>query len=136
MLTPRAADYLETVYLLSLSQDTVGISQVAAERGVTVPSARAAMLRLKNKGYVRQERYGKIVLTDEGRERAVQVYRKHSVIYRFLTGVLGVEPETADTEACRLEHELGPKTLSKLAGFMNAHPDLTAATREPDDGRD
>lgn len=134
MLSPRAADYLETVYLLSLGQDTVGISQVAAERGVKVPSARAAVLRLRDKGYVRQERYGKIILTDKGRKRAAVVYRKHSVIYRFLHGMLGVEPETADEEACRLEHELGPNTLTRLSRFMDAHPDF-AEHREEDEGR-
>ena len=60
MLSPRTVDYLETIYLLSLEQDTVGVSQVAAQRDVTIPTARSAILRLRKAGLVRQERYGKI----------------------------------------------------------------------------
>ncbi len=50
MLSARNADYLETVYLLSLRNDTVGVSQVAAERDVTVPTARSAIARLRKDG--------------------------------------------------------------------------------------
>ena len=119
MLTPRSADYLETVYLLSLEKDTVGVSQVAAERDVTIPTARAAIGRLRKDGYVRQERYGKILLTELGRSRAESVYRTHRTIYRFLHDVLGVDAETADAEACKMEHGLSEKTRARLVEFLN-----------------
>jgi DtxR family Mn-dependent transcriptional regulator len=119
MLTARAVDYLETVYLLSLSNDTVGVTQVAAERGVTIPTARAAVARLRDQGYVRQERYGKIVLTDKGRQRAATTYRTHRALFRFLREVLGVESEAADREACRLEHGLTRDTLGRLVLFLD-----------------
>lgn len=121
MLTPRAVDYLETIYLLSQRHDTVGVSQVAAERDVTIPTARSAVSRLKTGGYVRQERYGKLVLTDKGRRRAAEVYRTHSVLYRFLHKVLGVDAEQADCEACTLEHGLSPDTVARLALFLERH---------------
>jgi DtxR family Mn-dependent transcriptional regulator len=124
MLTPRTIDYLETIYLLSQRQDTVGVSQVAAERGVTIPTARAAVRRLKDAGYVRQERYGKIVLTKKGTARAATVYRTHTVLYRFLHRVLGVAAERADAEACRLEHGLSSDTLARLIDFLDEHPEL------------
>jgi DtxR family Mn-dependent transcriptional regulator len=127
MLTPRTIDYLETIYLLSQRQDTVGVSQVAAERGVTIPTARAAVRRLKDAGYVRQERYGKIVLTKRGATRAATVYRTHRVLYRFLHGVLGVSAATADSEACRLEHGLSGDTLARLIDFLDEHPELAEA---------
>ncbi len=119
MLSARTADYLETIYLLSLEQDTVGVSQVAAQRDVTIPTARSGILRLRAAGLVRQERYGKILLTDAGRERAASVYRTHRVIYRFLHEVLGVDPETADSEACRMEHGLSEATRARLVDFLN-----------------
>ena len=119
MLTPRSADYLETVYLLSLEKDTVGVSQVAAERDVTIPTARAAIGRLRKEGYVRQERYGKILLTELGRSRAESVYRTHTVIFRFLHEVLGVDIDTADAEACKMEHGLSEKTRARLIKFLN-----------------
>ena len=119
MLTARTADYLETIYLLSLRQDTVGVSQVAAERNVTIPTARSAIGRLKDLGLVRQKRYGKIILTEQGRKHAAGVYRTHTVLFRFLHEVLGVESDLADAEACRLEHGLGGDTLSRLVQFLD-----------------
>ena len=119
MLSPRTVDYLETIYLLSLQHDTVGVTQVAASRSVTIPTARAAVGRLKDEGCVRQERYGKILLTDKGLERARTVYRSHTVLFRFLHEILGVEPDRADDEACRLEHGLSQDTLARLVRFLN-----------------
>ena len=118
MLSVRATDYLETIYLLSLRHDTVGISQVAAERDVTIPTARSGVVRLKKNGFVRQERYGKVVLTESGRLRAAEVYRIHTLLFRFLHDTLGVERKRADAEACRLEHDLSADTVAKLVEFM------------------
>jgi Mn-dependent DtxR family transcriptional regulator len=118
MLSVRATDYLETIYLLSLRHDTVGISQVAAQRDVTIPTARSGVIRLKRNGLVRQERYGKVVLTEEGRLQAAEIYRTHTLLFRFLHDTLGVERERADTEACRLEHDLSADTVARLVEFM------------------
>ena len=119
MLTPRSADYLETVYLLSREKDSVGVSQLAAARGVTIPTARAAVGRIRKDGYLRQERYGKILLTELGRSRAKSVYRTHTVIFRFLHEVLGVDAETADAEACKMEHGLSEETRARLVEFLD-----------------
>ena len=119
MLTARAVDYLETIYLLSLKNDTVGVSQVAAERGVTIPTARAAVRRLKDGGFIRQERFGKILLTEKGRARAETVYGTHRALFRFLHEVLGVERDLADREACKLEHGLSQETKARLVSFMD-----------------
>ena len=135
MLTARTTDYLETIYLISLDHDTVGVSQVAAERDVTIPTARSAIARLKKAGYVRQERYGKIVLTDAGEARAKTVYRTHRVLFRFLHDVLGVESREADPEACRLEHGLSDDTLSRLVRFLDVHPELTRSDDDQGDAR-
>ncbi|MBD3367789.1 MAG: metal-dependent transcriptional regulator [Candidatus Eisenbacteria bacterium] len=128
MLSERAADYLETIYLLSLRQDTVGVSEVAEERGVTTPTARAAIGRLKADGFVRQRRYGKVVLTESGRRRAATVYKRHTVLFRFLHDILGVAPEQADAEACRLEHGLSEETLEKLVLFLDGHEGVANAS--------
>jgi DtxR family Mn-dependent transcriptional regulator len=119
MLTPRAVDYLETIYLLSLANDTVGVSQVAAERDVTIPTARAAVRRLKEGGFIRQERYGKILLTEKGRARAETIYGTHRALFRFLHEVLAVDEEKADREACKLEHGLSLETKARLVKFMD-----------------
>jgi DtxR family Mn-dependent transcriptional regulator len=132
MLTPRTVDYLETIYLLSLRNDTVGVSQVAAEREVTIPTARSAVVRLRDAGLVRQERYGKILLTESGRKRAESVYRTHKVIFRFLHDVLGVDSETADAEACRMEHGLSEDTRTKLVEFLDEQCATEGRACEPE----
>jgi len=134
MLSARSADYLETVYLLSLNNDTVGVSQVAAERGVTIPTARSAIRRLRDAGFVRQERYGKILLTEMGRKRAESVYRTHEVIFRFLHEVLGVDPGTADAEACKMEHGLSEDTRSRLVEFLDEQCASEGRACAPEEG--
>jgi len=134
MLSARTVDYLETIYLLSLEQDTVGVSQVAAHRDVTIPTARSAILRLRDAGFVRQERYGKILLTESGRSHAESVYRTHKVIYRFLHEVLGVDPETADSEACKMEHGLSEETRARLVEFLDDQCRDEGRACPPDDG--
>lgn len=134
MLPARTLDYLETIYLLSLRNDTVGVSQVAAERGVTIPTARSAIRRLKQSGYVRQERYGKVVLTPKGRSEAAGVYRTHTMLFRFLHDVLAVDPETADAEACRLEHGLSDDTLRRLVRFLDRYGAVNVSSAEPAEG--
>lgn len=119
MLTARTADYLETIYVLSLANDTVGVSQVAAQRSVTIPTARSAVVRLRDEGLIRQERYGKILLTESGRRRAESVYRTHKAIFRFLHEVLGINAETADAEACVMEHGLSEDTRVRLVEFLD-----------------
>jgi DtxR family Mn-dependent transcriptional regulator len=133
MLTPRTVDYLETIYLLSLRNDTVGVSQVAAERDVTIPTARSAVVRLRDAGLVRQERYGKILLTESGRERAESVYGTHKVIFRFLYEVLGVDRETADAEACKMEHGLSENTRARLVEFLDEQRATDGRAGKPDD---
>jgi len=93
MLSPRTIDYLETIYLLSLENDTVGVTQVAASRSVTIPTARVAVARLKDEGC--------------------------TVRFRCLHEILGVETDRADDEACRLEHGLSQDTLARLIRFLN-----------------
>jgi len=134
MLSPRTVDYLETIYLLSLEQDTVGVSQVAAHRDVTIPTARSAILRLRDAGFVRQERYGKVLLTETGRSHAESVYRTHKVIYRFLHEVLGVDPETADSEACKMEHGLSEATRARLVEFLDCQCTDGGCACSPDTG--
>lgn len=132
MLTARTTDYLETIYLLSLDHDTVGVSQVAAARDVTIPTARSAIGRLKEAGYVRQERYGKILLTDAGAARAKVVYRTHRVLFRFLHDVLGVASSDADPEACRLEHGLSEDTLARLVRFLDGREEVAGRKGDAD----
>ena len=119
-LTPSEEDYLETILRISQVGDHVGVTEVAKARNVTVPTARAAVAKLIKHGLVSQEYYGKIFLNPTGRQRAEQVYAAHKVLLRFLRDVLHVDKELAEQDACRMEHGLSKKALSRLVLFLEA----------------
>ncbi len=111
-------DYLEAVLELEQERGTVRLTDVATKVGVTKPSASRAMKILQNDGYIHQENYGTIELTSKGRLKATQVFHRHKTLTVFLEDVLGVSPETAENDACRMEHVLSPQTMERLSAFV------------------
>lgn len=111
-------DYLEAILNLEDAQGNVRSVDVANMLGVSRPSVNKALGILKKMGYVSQQPYGSIRLTDEGRNRANSVLDRHTVIKGFLTKVLGVNPETADEDACRMEHVMSEETMDKLTRYI------------------
>ena len=118
-LTAKDEDYLETVYRLSLDNDTVGVTDVAKARGVSVPTARAAVAKLIRNELVRQQHYGKIVLNPSGKKLGEELYQVHSVLRQFLTEILLLDPKEAEREACLMEHGLSKTTLKRLTLFLD-----------------
>ncbi|MHC1692754.1 MAG: metal-dependent transcriptional regulator [Sphaerochaetaceae bacterium] len=113
-------DYLEAV--LELEEQTgaaVRLTDLAAKIGVTKPSANRAMKVLQADGYIHQESYGTIELTAKGRLKASQVYNRHKVLTTFLGTILGLDPLTAETDACRMEHVLSSETMERLAAYVD-----------------
>lgn len=106
-------DYLETILILSEESETVRSVDIATHLGFSKPSVSVAMKKLKESGFISMDPYGKVSLTDSGREVAEKVYERHQVISSWLTSI-GVSPETAMADACRLEHVLSDETFEKL----------------------
>lgn len=113
-------DYLETLLLLE-ETGRIRCVDVATRMHVSKPSVNKAMNVLKEKGYVLQESYGDIHLTDAGRDFAKLVYNRHKTIFEFLNSVLGVSVENANHDACHIEHVISEETLNKLIEFNEAH---------------
>jgi len=118
-LSSRKEDYLETIYRLASKIDAVGISDIARERGVTLPTVKSAMTKLKKDGYINQRHYGKVLLTDLGRAKAEEVYKAHKTIRAFLHKILELPEEIAEKEACKMEHGLSVQTLDRLRDYVN-----------------
>ena len=118
-ITPKIEDYLETIYRLSRKMDTVGVSDVAKAREVSVPTARTAVNRLQDMGFLHQKHYGKIILHEEGEQMGREIYRVHRTLRRFLMEVLLLDPSTAEQDACLMEHGLSPETLERLRIFLD-----------------
>ncbi len=67
---------------------------------------------------VEQSRYGRVTLTQKGREYAALVWRAHRALRLFLESDLGVSPERADEEACLMEHVLSADTMGRLIEYL------------------
>jgi len=112
-MTQSLEDYLETVSLLD-DEGSVRVTDIASRLGVSKPSVLAALRALEGQGFLRHERYRKVTLTGEGRERAERIRERHDMLAAFLRDVLGVSPEAADSDACKMEHCLSAETLEKM----------------------
>jgi len=112
-------DYLEAILVLSQeSGASARITDLSEQLGVSKPSVSAAVRRLAEAGLAVHERYGDVRLTRSGRKRAKEVASRHSLLHRFLAEILGVEDETAQADACRLEHDLSEESVHRLTLFV------------------
>lgn len=107
-------DYLETILILQKQCGMVRSVDVARYMSVSKPSVCRAVAVLRDGGFLKMDEDHFLYLTDEGREIAEEIYARH----RFFTERLiaaGVDPETAEADACRLEHAISSESFSKLA---------------------
>lgn len=95
-------DYLETIFLLSLKNAYVRSVDVANELGYTKPSVCRAMKLLRGEGMITVAEDGGLKLTNAGAERAELIYERHTLLTRFLTDRLGVNPVTAEKMLVKL----------------------------------
>ena len=108
-----AENYLETVLVLSKRNPEVRSIDVATELGFSKPSVSVAMKNLRENGYVVINKEGHIFLTDAGREIAEMIYERHTLLSTWLIS-LGVSPETAAEDACRMEHVISKDSFSAI----------------------
>jgi len=119
-LTASQEDYLEAILRLSRTQRVVRVRDIANAVGVTAPSATGAIGQLKQRGLVSHEKYEDVLLTEEGETVAVEVHRRHEELRTFFEEVLLLDPETAEAEACALEHSISRRTLARLETFLGS----------------
>lgn len=108
-----AENYLETILVLQNKTGFVRSIDVANEMGFSKPSISNAMKNFREKGYITMAADGQIKLTHIGEELARQVLERHQVLRRFLLD-LGVSPENAQEDACRIEHVISQETFDLL----------------------
>ncbi len=106
-------NYLEAIYVLSRQHGFVRSVDVANYFEFSKPSVSVAMANLRQALLITVDDAGGIHLTDAGRALAEQVYERHLLLTRFLTE-LGVDSETAQQDACRIEHVISQISFEKL----------------------
>jgi DtxR family Mn-dependent transcriptional regulator len=129
-LSASLEDYLEAIYNLTSSSKVARSKDIAEVLGVSKASVTGALRVLKEKALANYKPYGFVTLTEKGQAAAAEIARKHDILKSFMVGVLGVDAHTAQRAACKAEHTLGPKVISRLLNFIEF------VTRENENGYD
>ena len=111
-----AENYLEAILSLRERHGMVRSIDIANELHFSKPSVSVAMKKLRESGYVEMDKDGLISLLPAGEEIARRIYERHQLLTRFFT-YLGVSPEVAAADACKIEHDLSDETFR----CMKAH---------------
>ena len=114
-------DYIETIYLLKKKKGHVRSIDVANELGFSRPSVSRAVGILKDQGLLIMDEDGELKLTDDGTKLAKKVYEKHTNLTTFLMMTAGVDADTAETDACRIEHIISPSTFKGIKKYIKEH---------------
>ena len=105
--------YLESILVLSRTNPNVRSIDVCEYMSFSKPSVSRAIGLLRSGGYVTVDKDGYITLTEEGLLKAEKIYERHEMLTKFLEK-LGVSPEVADKDACKMEHVLSDETIGKI----------------------
>ena len=106
-------DYLETILVLQKKRSMVRSVDVARHMEVTKPSVCHAVATLRDGGFLTMDEDRFLHLTDVGREVAEKIYERHCFLTKHLISI-GVDPETAEADACRIEHDISAETYERL----------------------
>src|SRR5512134_3545216 len=117
-ITHALEDYLKAIYQLAEESQPVIAARIADETGVTPSTMFATLRRLAKEGYVSINRRKEIHLTNDGRRVAENIVRRHFLMERFLTDLLGLDWVKAHQEAHRLEHAISQEVEERLAKLL------------------
>ena len=117
-LSTSLEDYLEIILQLIQEKGEARVKDIAARKSVRMASVTGALKRLSQEALIKYKARETVTLTDSGHELANRILQRHEFISRFLTEILGVNPETASRDACSIEHVISLESLDRLAGFV------------------
>ena len=113
VITPSGEDYLETILVLQKKLGMVRSVDVARHMEVSKPSVCHAMATLRDGGFLMMDEDHFLHLTDVGREVAEKIFERHCFFTEQLIAA-GVDPRTAEADACRIEHIISDESFSRL----------------------
>ena len=112
-MTSSMEDYLEAVLILQQRRGYVRCVDIAEHLGVTKPSVSRAVKELSRSGHMLKNADGTLSLTEPGVRVAEQVYEKHR-FFRDKLIAAGVDPATAERDACSIEHAISEESFRRL----------------------
>src|ERR1700750_2269806 len=137
MATVAEEEYLERIYWLWEAELPITGANIARAMQVSAPTVHEMVGRLEKDGFITRNSDKSLVFTDEGRERAAHIVKRHRLVERFLTDILGVPWDEVHEEAERLEHAMSPTLEERMRAAIgdaktcpHGHP-FVEGVREP-----
>ena len=112
-------DYLETILVLQKKLGMVRSVDVSRHMGVSKPSVCYAVGVLRDGGFLTMDEDHFLHLTDIGWEVAEKIYERHCFFTEQLIAA-GVDPKTAEADACRMEHNISIESFEKLRDYYSS----------------
>ncbi|MCD6599632.1 MAG: metal-dependent transcriptional regulator [Dehalococcoidia bacterium] len=116
--TPSMEDYLKAIAMLRNENKVARVSQISQKLKVKMPSVTSALKKLSDKKLVLHQKYGYIELTTRGDKVAKDIIHRHEALNRFFTEILDIEKETAEADACKIEHVISQLSLERVTKFI------------------
>jgi len=116
-LNRREEEYLEAILILEERHGIARVKNIAEMLGVKPPTVVESLEKLARKGLVEYQRHRGVRLTPEGRRIALEIYRRHKLLKKFLM-MLGVPEDVAERDACYIEHGISEKSLELIVKFI------------------
>lgn len=127
MVTRVIENYIETIYDLEIEHGSAHTGDIASRLDIKPASATEMMQKLSDMGYVKYEPYHGVSLTHKGRKIAKELMQRHKTLAKFLI-IMGLDEETAELDACQIEHHVTPKTMRRLTKFVDF---IESSSRKP-----
>ena len=117
-----AENYLEAILMVREEKGVVRAIDIVNKLGFSKPSVSVAMKNLETNDFITRDADGFIRLTESGEEIANMIYERHNLLTDIFVRI-GVDPETARDDACKVEHDLSEETFECIKKAYQAHPD-------------
>lgn len=117
-LTNSQEEYLKMIYILSSTENTARVTDIAQKLNITKPSVNKGIKSLKEMQLVNYETYGEITLTEKGKEIARAIIKRFDIIKIFLKEILEVPEEQAEKEATAMKTAISQETEEKLEEYI------------------
>ncbi len=118
-MTESVENYLEAILVLGNTRQHVRATDICAHMGYSRPTVSIAMKSMRQNGLITVDEHNQISLTEKGRAVAEEIYERHMVLSQVLMH-LGVDRETALSDACKMEHDISDITFSCIKKFLEA----------------
>ena len=111
-------DYVELIYDLIEAKGEARVTDLSQRFAVSHATVNKVINRLRKEGFVVNERYRSIFLTDKGKELAIYCRERHDLVVKFLVSI-GISEKTAEIDAEGVEHHVSQETLDAFRGFID-----------------